>query len=42
MGNKVSSSYERKDTVIDAIDPVVKYIGVLTLGISTILYPSPV
>jgi energy-coupling factor transport system permease protein len=42
MGNKVSSSYERKDTVIDAIDPVVKYIGVLTLGISTILFPSPV
>lgn len=42
MGNKVHSNYEKRETVIDAIDPVVKYIGVLTLGISTIICPSPV
>lgn len=42
MGNKVHSNYEKKETSIDAIDPVVKYIGVLTLGISTILCPSPI
>lgn len=42
MGNKVNSSYEKRDTIVDAIDPVVKYIGVITLGVSTILFPFPI
>ncbi|MEG1458472.1 MAG: energy-coupling factor transporter transmembrane component T [Acetivibrio sp.] len=42
MGNKVNSSYVKKDTIVDRIDPVVKYIGVIILGGSTIIFPSPI
>lgn len=42
MAIKSASNYEKKNTVIDAMDPVVKYIGVLILGCSTIVFPYPI
>lgn len=42
MATKSASNYEKKNTVIDAIDPVVKYTGVLILGCSTIVFPYPI
>lgn len=42
MANKTGSNYEYIDSPIDALDPVVKLLSVLCLGISASLFPSPI
>lgn len=39
---KVNSIYENKNTIINEIDPFVKYLGVLLLGTSSLISPSPI
>lgn len=40
MGTKTGSSYVAIDSPIDRLDPMVKFVGVFALGLSTLFFPN--